>query len=149
MSKPPVRKTAASKSATPTAAAKTPRKAAAARTPRARASARAEADDIQPTDPYVEALAAKPGMASPDPDDLPQPIVEWQPVHGRDDGVSLPPGRTLSAGAAGALVFGALALAGFAIGAVAIGRLSIGSARARRMEIGHLVVGKISMLRRR
>jgi hypothetical protein len=152
MSKPPARKSASGKTnASKTAAAKAPRKTAAAKSPRLRAKARDALDEVQPTDPYVEALAARPAATEPEPEpeELPQPIVEWQPTHQRDDGVHLAKGRTLSAGAAGSLAFGALALAGFAIGAVAIGRLTVGSARARRMEIGHLVVGKISMLRRR
>ena len=132
------------------AARKAVSKTPAAKTPRVRAAkGKSAMDEIQPTDPYVEALAAKPAAPTPDPEELPQSIVDWQPVHQRDDGVALAKGHTLSAGAAGALAFGALALAGFAIGAVAVGRLSIGSARARRMEIGHLVVGKISMLKRR
>ncbi|MDB5429673.1 MAG: hypothetical protein JWP35_789 [Caulobacter sp.] len=84
-----------------------------------------------------------------DPVTLPQPIVDWQPTHSPDGALAGLGPRSLSAGAAGVLAFGALALGALAIGAVAIGRLGVGRARVGTLEIDHLIVGRVSMLKRR
>ena len=51
----------------------------------------------------------------------------------------------LGAAAIGAVAVGAFAVGALAIGALAIGRLSLGSARAKRIEIDELVVGKLTI----
>jgi hypothetical protein len=51
----------------------------------------------------------------------------------------------LGAAAIGALAVGAFAVGALAIGALAIGRMSLGSARAKRIEIDELVVGKLTI----
>jgi hypothetical protein len=131
MSKTPARKPRARKAAEPTVAAESPAE-----------TARLEGK----TDPLLNDAVIE------EPDELPQPIIDWQPTHSAEHeggGLSMPSSRALGAGAAGMLAFGALALGALAIGAVAIGRLSVGRARMGRLEIDHLVVGKISVLKRR
>lgn len=126
---------------------KTPRK------PRTRATPQPE--EPLATDPLLKDAVIE------EPEELPQPIVQWQPTHAEagGEGVEIAPPRALSAGAGGALAVGAIALAGFtmgalavgavAVGAMAIGRLNVGQSRFKRLEIDHLVVGKVSALRQR
>lgn len=91
------------------------------------------------------AKAAEPPLDDPsEPEELPEPIVEWQPTHGGAlNGPEAAPATATGAAAIGMLAFGALALGALAIGAVAIGRLSVGKARFRRLEIDELVVDRI------
>lgn len=95
------------------------------------------------------AKAAEPPLDDPsEPEELPEPIVEWQPTHGAGGsgllkGAEAAPATATGATAIGMLAFGALALGALAIGALAIGRLSVGKARFRRLEIDELVVDRI------
>ena len=85
-----------------------------------------------------------------EPDELPVPIVRWQPNHptmhgGVAAGGAAAGGVAIGSGLALAFPLGAVAVGAVAIGALAIGRLSIGSARFRRVEIDELVVGRLKI----
>ena len=88
------------------------------------------------------------------PETLPEEIVHWQPTH-RPYGLAQAHGAVAQGASAtgssivGALAMGALALGAIAIGALAIGRLSVGTARFKRLEVGDLVVRRLSVLERR
>jgi hypothetical protein len=69
-----------------------------------------------------------------DPENLPEPIVDWQPARRASGPVSWP------AAAVGALAVGALAVGAVAIGTLAIGRLVVGRVRIRQVVIDELIV---------
>jgi hypothetical protein len=69
-----------------------------------------------------------------DPENLAEPIVDWQPARRSAGAVSWP------ASAVGALALGALAVGAVAIGTLAIGRLVVGRVRIRQVVIDELIV---------
>jgi hypothetical protein len=89
-----------------------------------------------------------------DPEVLPEEIVDWQPTHGggltrmASARPALPGGAAaIGMGTALAIAMGAFAIGAVAVGALAIGRMTVGRARFRELEIDHLIVRKLSVLR--
>jgi hypothetical protein len=84
-----------------------------------------------------------------EPEDAAAAAAWWRSNRPTVTGPGAPPRGvvpTTSTALLGALAMGALAIGAIAIGALAIGRLSIGKVRLREVEIGNLVVRRVSGL---
>src|SRR5579864_3136468 len=108
----------------------------------------------QPPEPDMSPYTTTDETDLDEPETLPESIVEWQPTHrplveahaGVERGSTATGSAVIGALALGALAVGALAIGTLVVGRLGVGRLSVRRAKLDKLEIGDLIVRRLTVL---